>query len=100
VGGVTAIPDAAPVVMDNTALRRFEVIVDGVAAFVDYHRTPQALLLTHAEVPVALRGRGHGNRLVRAVLTYLAARGEKIVAQCPFVATYIARNREFASLLA
>jgi predicted GNAT family acetyltransferase len=87
-------------VTDNVALRRYEISVEGFTAFVDYRRTPSALVLTHAEVPPALRGRGHGARLAQAVLSHLRARGEKIVAQCPFVATYIARHREFASLLA
>jgi predicted GNAT family acetyltransferase len=90
----------AAVALDNTALRRFELTVDGAVAFVQYHRTPPALVLTHAEVPAALRGRGHGERLARAVLELLAARGEKIVAQCPFIAVYIQRHKEFQTLLA
>jgi len=86
--------------IDNAERRRFEVQLDGVIAFVDYRRTPQALVLTHAEVPVALRGRGYGEVLVRAVLEQVAARGEKIVAQCPFIAVYIRRHPQFQSLLA
>jgi len=87
-------------VVDNHALRRYEVSIEGATAFVTYRRTPQALVLTHAEVPATLRGRGHGARLAYAVLSRLAARGEKIIAHCPYIATYIERHREFASLLA
>jgi predicted GNAT family acetyltransferase len=87
-------------VIDNGALHRYELVIEGTTAFVNYHRTPRALVLTHAEVPGSLRGRGHGTRLVRAVLSHLRAQGEKIVPQCPFIAAYMERHREFDALLA
>jgi predicted GNAT family acetyltransferase len=93
-------PASGPAIGDNAALQRFELQLDGATAFVSYRRTADAVWLTHAEVPAALRGRGLGDLLVRGVLERLRAQGDKIVAQCPFVAVYIQRHPEFAPLLA
>lgn len=87
-------------VQDNVARSRFELSVDGGIAFINYTRSPGARVLTHAEVPPALRGRGLGERLAAATLQLLRAQGEKVVPRCPFVARFIERHQEYADLLA
>ena len=42
---------------DNSARRRFEMVVDGVTAYVTYARHGDRLTLVHTEVPKALGGR-------------------------------------------
>jgi uncharacterized protein len=79
-------------VVDNTALNRFELAVEGYTAFLLYERTPDALRLIHTEVPEALRGRHLGDTLVQAALDAGRTEGRRIVAVCPFVTAYLRKH--------
>jgi uncharacterized protein len=87
-------------VRDDSARRRFVLEVGGELAFVDYRRDGGKLLLTHAEVPAALRGGGVGSELVKGTLQLVRQRGEKVVPLCSFVAHYMQRHPEVHDLLA
>ena len=79
-------------VIDNSALSRFELPIDGQTAFLDYQRTPDSLRLVHTEVPEALRGRGYGETLVKEAIARGRAEGLRIVAVCPFVRAYLRKH--------
>ena len=87
-------------VTDRSEGERFELAVDGAVAFVDYRRSGDVLVLTHAEVPAHLEGRGVGSRLVGAVLDLVRSRGERVIPRCPFIAHYVERHPEYRDLLA
>ena len=87
-------------VRDEPARQRFELVVDGALAFVDYQRDGRKLLLTHAEVPPPLRGGGIGSTLVTRTLALGRERGEKVVPLCSFVEHYMRRHPEVQDLLA
>jgi predicted GNAT family acetyltransferase len=87
-------------VTDNPARSRFELELDGATAFIDYQRAGQVFVLTHAEVPPALRGRGLGAELSAGALALVRAQGGKVQARCPFVAQYIASHAQYQDLLA
>lgn len=96
-----------PGVLDNAARARFELLLEGDAiAFIDYRDQAVApgaarvRVLTHAEVPHALRGRGIGARLARGALDLIRARGERLVPRCPFIVDFLRRNPEYLDLLA
>jgi predicted GNAT family acetyltransferase len=79
-------------VIDNPALSRFELAVNGETAVLVYERTPTALRLVHTEVPAAFRGRGFGEQLVKAAMERGRADGLAIVAICPFVRAYLRKH--------
>ena len=79
-------------VLDNPALSRFELPIDGQTAFLSYERTPGSLRLIHTEVPEAFRGRGFGETLVKGVLEAARAEGVRVVAVCPFVRAYLRKH--------
>lgn len=87
-------------VIDNVQGSRFELELEGGTAFIDYRRVGSVRVLTHAEVPPALRGRGVAARLTAGALELIRAQGEKVVPRCPYVAQFMARERGFADLLA
>ena len=89
-----ATPSATDVdaVSDNVAQRRFELKVDGHVAYLEYERTPNALTLIHTEVPVEIRGRHIGDRLVEAALAIGRSEGRRIVVVCPFARAYMRRH--------
>lgn len=90
----------ASTVTDNRARQRFELDVPGAIAFIDYRRNGNVVTLTHAQVPVHLRGGGIGAALVEGALAIVRARCEKVIPQCSFVAAYIARHPADQELLA
>ena len=57
-----------PEIHDNAARHRYELVVDGVTAYVLYRRAPGVITFIHTEVPEALGGKGIGSRLARHVL--------------------------------
>jgi predicted GNAT family acetyltransferase len=86
-------------IKDIAAKSRFELEVEGDVAFASYRRANGELTIFHTEVPVALRGRGIGSRLVRAVLDEIRRRGMRVVPRCSFVRSVIERNPEYRDLL-
>ena len=87
-------PDTPDVVVrDHREANRFEAIVDGQTAFLQYERRPpRAIVLVHTEVPEALRGKGIGSEVIRFALQSARAEGLTIVAQCPFVRDYLKKH--------
>jgi uncharacterized protein len=86
-------------VRDNPGLNRFELDAEGHTAVAHYALAPGVITLTHTEVPAALGGRGIGSRLAQGALEQARARGLKVVAECPFMAGYIAKHPAHADLL-
>ena len=84
---------------DRPDRARFELDLGDGVAFIAYRRRGATLVLTHAEVPAALAGRGAGSRLVAATLDEVRRRGERIVPQCPFIARFIDRHPAYADLV-
>ena len=89
----------APTLRDNVGAGRFEMDAGLAVAFLEYRRIGNRLHLMHTEVPSALRGRGVGRRLVRAVLDQARAQGATIVPNCPFVKAFLAGHPEYQSLV-
>ncbi|HEY3730420.1 MAG TPA: GNAT family N-acetyltransferase [Steroidobacteraceae bacterium] len=89
-----------PCVTENVERQRFELQCDGAIAFIDYERVGKLWLLTHAEVPAPLRGRGLAAQLTAGALELVRARGERVQARCSYVSDFIARNAQYQDLLA
>jgi len=87
-------------VLDNTAERRYEMKLDGGMAFIDYTVAGNVRTLTHAQVPVALRGGGIAARLTSGALDLARAQGVRVVPRCPYVVTFIDRHPQYQDLLA
>ena len=87
-------------VTDNPAAQRFELKAGEHLAVAYYTLAPGVITFTHTEVPQALSGQGIGSKLARGALEQVRARGLKVVAKCPFISAFIAKNAEFADLVA
>lgn len=88
-------------VVRNESRNRYEALVDGaVAGFAQFRAgTPGQAIFWHTEVDPAYEGKGIGSVLARHALDDVRARGEQVIAQCPFIAAYIKRHPEYADLL-
>jgi predicted GNAT family acetyltransferase len=87
-------------IINNVAMNRYELPIEGDAVAVAYYRVDDGrVVLLHTEVPNEFAGRGIGKRLARAVFETLRAEGRRVIAKCPFMAAYAARNPEYATML-
>lgn len=87
-------------VRDAPARQRYEALVDGtVAGFAVYRDYSGVRVFTHTEVFPAYEGRGVGTALARGALDDVRASGGRLVAQCPFIRSYIEGHPEYADLV-
>ena len=64
---------------------------DGTLIAIGGHedRDGERLILTHAEVPEPLRGRGIAGRLVHAAVQRAERSGETVVPRCPYTRSWL-----------
>jgi uncharacterized protein len=86
-------------VQNNTSARRYEMTVEGVTAFVTYHRVGAAVSLDHTEVPAALGGKGVGSALAKGTLDLVRSEGLKVLPRCQFIASFIGKHPQYQDLL-
>lgn len=86
--------DTPVAVTDNRARSRFEAVLDGHTAVVEYNLTPGRMLIAHTEVPPAIEGRGVASRLFTQVLETARAEGLVLVPVCPIFAMWLRRHPE------
>ena len=89
-------------VTDNPEKSRYELFDDGhLVGFTEYHeRADGVLVFPHTVVTSPKRGAGYGSALVRGALDAVRARGRTIVAECPFVKTFVEEHPDYQDLLA
>lgn len=86
-------------VVNNEAEKRFEVVVDGETAVLEYIRAGGNITYTHTEVPPSLEGQGIGGKLARHALDFARDNGLKVIPICPFVTSYLRRHPEYHPLV-
>jgi predicted GNAT family acetyltransferase len=87
-------------VIDNGALERFEISLDGaLAGFAEYQLDDDRIVFTHTEIDPVFDGHGLGGRLVETALNTARTRGLRVVPKCPFVADYIDKHPSYADLV-
>ncbi|WP_131106228.1 GNAT family N-acetyltransferase [Ornithinimicrobium sufpigmenti] len=89
-------------VTQNAEQHRYEAHLDGeVAGFAAYQLGDDVVVFTHTEVDDAHEGKGVGSSLVRGALDDVRSKGgHKVLARCPFVASWIDKHPDYADLLA
>lgn len=78
---------------------RFEVVVDGQHARLDYRPEADAVRLTHVIVPAAIEGRGIAGQLTKAALDWARTERLSVVPDCPYVKAWIERHPEYGALV-
>jgi uncharacterized protein len=87
-------------VVHNPDESRYEIHVDGkVAGFTQYRVTPGAWEFVHTEIDDAYEGQGLGGQLARGALDDVRAKGQKVIATCPFIKGWIAKHDDYQDLL-
>jgi predicted GNAT family acetyltransferase len=85
----------------NELMQRYELTIEGKTAVLEYQaQGPDLLVFTHTFVPHELRGRNVAALLTQYALDDARREGKKVVPQCSYVATFMARKPEYAGLRA
>lgn len=86
-------------VVDNAAVHQFELRVDGTTAgYVRYRAEGDRIVLTFTEIYASHAGQGYGSTIARGTLDLVRDSGRPTIVDCPFLARWIARNPEYASV--
>ena len=86
--------------INNRSMSRYELAISADAMAVVYYSIENGrVVLRHTEVPSEFSGQGYGKQLARAVFDELRSEGARIIANCPFMALFAARNPEYAAML-
>jgi len=83
----------------NEKEERFESDVDGGMAYVEYIIDGDEITFTHTEVPKEAEGKGIAGKLVAGALVYARGANLRVIPQCPYVAAYMKRHREYDDIL-
>jgi predicted GNAT family acetyltransferase len=86
-------------VSHNPETRRFELDTPAGLAVADYRLVGDTMTIYHTEVPVPVRGRTFGYRLVSGALEEVRRLKLKVVPECWFVREVVERRPEFQDLL-
>lgn len=79
-------------VTKNTTNHRYELVVDGYTAFIDYKEEGTRIHLIHTESPAALAGRGVATALIEKTLMAIEEHNQTVLPYCPLVFAYIKKN--------
>jgi len=82
-------------IQNNQDAGRFEVVVNGHLARLDYRLEPGTIYLLYVEVPEREQGRGIASSLTRAALEFAQDKGLNVVPRCPFIAAYMRSHPEY-----
>jgi predicted GNAT family acetyltransferase len=91
---------AATKVVNDPAASQFQASTDAGLARLSYVARGDTLDLVHTEVPIEQEGKGVGSALARAALEHARTHRLKVVASCPFVASYVERHPEYRDVVA
>lgn len=88
-------------VVDRPEDSRFALTKDGDdVGFAAYRRGDGTIVFTHTEIDESQQERGLGSRLARGALDAVRTGSEdRVVAQCPFIASFIDSHDEYRDLL-
>lgn len=86
-------------VIHNEDKMRFEVLLNGEYASIEYRYYKRDMAFMHTTVPEIFRGKGIAGEMARAALDYATKKRLKIMLYCPFVSKYVREHPEYHSLV-
>jgi predicted GNAT family acetyltransferase len=85
-------------IVHNAAESRFETWIEGQLSKLDYILDDDTIVMTHVGVYPEYRGQGVAGKLTQVALEYAKENSLRVIPMCPFIATYIHRNRQYLEL--
>ena len=76
----------------NSSADRFEITIAGHLARVDYRISGNRMIITHTEVPEALRGKRVAEQLVACAMKCARKEGLEVLAECDYANRFLNRD--------
>lgn len=86
-------------VIKNEDSKRFELVVNGFTAFIDYVEDGRIIKLTHTESPKELAGKGVATALIEKSLKYIQENNYELYPLCPLVFAFIKRYPQWKDVV-
>ncbi|MFD2551124.1 GNAT family N-acetyltransferase [Bizionia sediminis] len=83
----------------NDAKKRFEIVVNGFFAFIDYKTIGNDIALIHTETDPELQGKGAASAVVEKTLQYLDKHNISLHPFCPYVFAFIKKHPEWKRIV-
>ncbi|RPJ51890.1 MAG: N-acetyltransferase [Chloroflexi bacterium] len=80
------------VIVNNLLETRFQAVVGGHLALLEYQVSEGVFQIDYVYVPAAYRGRGIAGQLMEAALAYSQSAGLRVNPICSYARAYIARK--------
>jgi uncharacterized protein len=80
------------VIVNNLLETRFQAVVGGHLALLEYQVSQGVFQIDYVYVPAAYRGRGIAGQLMEAALAYAQSEGLRVNPICSYARGYIARK--------
>lgn len=84
---------------DNEAMGQYELDHEGGPSYARYRDDQGVRAILYVETPAPVRGRGHADRLMAALVIDARAKGVKLTPICGYAAAYFSRHRDTADVL-
>ncbi len=81
------------VIVNNLIETRFQAVVGGHLALLEYQVSEGVFQIDYVYVPAAYRGRGIAEQLMEAALAYAQSEGLRVNPICSYARAYIARYK-------
>lgn len=79
--------------------QQFQAVVEQQLCRLEYVRDGKTVAMNHVQVPKPVGGRGIAGQLTRHALDWARDEDLKVVANCPYIASWIKRHPEYQTLL-
>jgi len=86
-------------ITQNKEAQRFIFSFDNHEAFIDYSMEEGKMFLTHSEVPIELRGKGVGRKLVESTFEFIEQNNIQAVAKCSYIQRIRERSEHWSSII-
>lgn len=82
------------VIVHNVKETRFQAVVEGHLALLEYQVSQGVFQIDYVYVPAAQRGQGIAGRLVDAAVAYAQSEGLRVLPVCSYARAYLAQKLE------
>ena len=84
---------------NNEFLRKFETLINGSLARIEYAEQERKIFLTKLVIPVEVNDTEFEENFIKSVLEFISEKNLRVVPTSPKIAGFVRKNKSYKSLL-